>query len=111
MTPGPFDPETRRVRQELAERLQARGIETAHADSAEDLARIVEAVEEFERTVERQGGDLMVDEPVTADAGRPIDPDNQLFVLPARGDEETASAFIERIAEARYRASRSRRRS
>jgi hypothetical protein len=103
------DPEIERVRDEVSARLRARGIRTTHHDSPEDLARLLEAVEEFERTVERKGGDLMVDEPVGS--RRPAEPDDRSFVLPARGDQEPVAAFIERIEAARERAARARRQS
>jgi hypothetical protein len=107
MTPDAIDPETRRVRDEVADRLRARGIETTQADSLEDLVRLLEAVEEFERTVERKGGDLMVDEPVGS--GRPLSPDAKAFVLPTRVGGESISALIARIAEARGVAARGHR--
>jgi hypothetical protein len=107
MTPGPTDPETQRVRDEISARLRARGVQTTQRDSSDDLARLLDAVEQFEQTVERKGGDLMVDEPVGS--GRPAEPDDRSFVLPARGDREPIDAFIERVVAARDRAARARR--
>jgi hypothetical protein len=98
------DPELRRVTDEITARLRARGIETTPNDSSDDLVRLLEAVEEFERTVERKGGDLMVDEPIGS--APPAEPDNRRFVLPTRADGESVSALVRRIAEARDRAAR-----
>ena len=57
--------------------------------TSEELADLEEAVEQFERMVERGGGDLMVDEPVSG--GSPIAPDEPDFVLPARKPSESAA--------------------
>src|SRR5271169_4570622 len=102
MKPDPMDAEARRVSDQIAERLRARGVETTRHDSPEGLVRLLEAVEEFERTVERKGGDLMVDEPIRA--GLPLNPDAAAFVLPVRTENETIAAFIVRIAKARDQA-------
>lgn len=101
MSPAPMDPELGRVRDEIIARLRARGIETSHRDSPEDLVRLLDVVEEFERTVESKGGDLMVDEPVGS--GRPTEPDDPSFVLPARVGQESVDAFIKRVERARDR--------
>src|ERR1700738_5271203 len=52
-----------RVTQEIAGRLRARGVSVSERDSSDDLVRVLEAVEAFERAVESRGGDLMMDEP------------------------------------------------
>lgn len=101
------DADLRRVRDEVLARLHARGVEATQHESSEDLVLLLDAVEEFERTVERAGGDLMVDEPVGNDG--PINPDDASFVLPARQGNEPIASFIARIAAARDRASRSNR--
>jgi hypothetical protein len=67
-------------------------------ESSDELADLEEAVESFERAVERAGGDLMVDEPVSN--GKPIAPDDSSFVLPARDGAESAAAYIKRIHHA-----------
>ena len=92
------DDERRRIGAEVASRLRRRGVQLTGAESAMDLADLEEAVEEFERAVERSGGDLMVDEPVAGES--PIAPDEAAFVLPARKHGESVSAFIGRITEA-----------
>ena len=107
MNPPQNDPESRRVKDEVLARLHARGVTAGERDTADDLVLLLEAVESFEHTVKRAGGDLMVDEPVGNDA--PVDPDDRAFVLPRRDGNESIAAFIERIAVARDRASHSRR--
>jgi len=102
MTPDNQDAETRRARDEIAARLRGAGVPTSDRDSSDGLARLLDAVEDFERVVQLKGGDLMVDEPIGS--GRPLKPDDRAFVLPKRGESEPISDFIDRIAEARARA-------
>jgi hypothetical protein len=109
MTPGDREADIRRVRSEIVDRLRSSGIEATHRDSPEDLVRLLDAVQEFERTVERKGGDLMVDEPIAS--SRPSSPDDNAFVLPARREHESAAELIERIAQARGRAAQAPRRA
>ena len=90
--------ERRTVESEVGFRLRSRGVRLVGRETDEQLVELLEAVERFERAVERHGGDLMVDEP--------IDPDDRRFVLPRRRDGEAVDAFIVRIAEATDRASR-----
>jgi hypothetical protein len=94
--------ERRAVANEIAGRLRSRGVHLTGRESDEQLVRLLEAVERFEATVERHGGDLMVDEPV--DAGQPVEPDDRRFVLPRRRDQESVDAFVNRIADATRRA-------
>ncbi|MFL5604978.1 MAG: hypothetical protein ACJ8AD_00900 [Gemmatimonadaceae bacterium] len=98
------DDEQRRVADEMAARLRGRGVRLDGRESGEDLANLLEAVEEFEGVVQSHGGDLMVDEPVRS--GRPVTPDDQAFVLPARRERESVAEYIDRIAEAIARARR-----
>jgi hypothetical protein len=100
-----MDAETRRVRDEVADRLRRAGVPTSPSDSPGELARLLEAVEDFERTVQARGGDLMVDEP--AGARRPEQPDDADFVIPERVRDEPVETFINRLADARRRAARS----
>ena len=97
-TTDPRDDERRRVADEMGARLRARGVRLDDQESGEELANLLEAVEEFEGVVQSHGGDLMVDEPVRGDA--PVTPDDRAFVLPARRERESVSAYIDRIAEA-----------
>ena len=102
----PNDPrgeERRSVETEVASRLRSRGVHLTGRETDEELVELLEAVERFERVVERHGGDLMVDEPIDGDRAR--EPDDRRFVLPRRRDAESVSAFIGRIAEAADRAS------
>jgi hypothetical protein len=98
------DEERRRVADEMAARLRARGVRLDGREGGEDIANLLEAVEEFEGVVQAHGGDLMVDEPVRS--GGPVTPDDQAFVLPARRDGESVSDYIERIAGATAHARR-----
>ncbi len=92
----------RHAREAIAVQLSRRGVRLTGQETAEDLTEALEAVERFEGAVERNGGDLMVDEPVGG--GSPIAPDNAAFVLPQRHAGESIPAFIERVAEATARA-------
>jgi hypothetical protein len=94
--------ERRRIAEEIALRLRRNGVQLTGKESPDELADLEEAVEQFERMVERGGGDLMVDEPVSG--GSPIAPDQPDFVLPARKQSEPVSAYIKRIHEAASRA-------
>ena len=94
--------ERRDVAKEVAGRLRRRGVRLTGNETDEQLVRLLEAVERFEATVERHGGDLMVDEPV--EGVRPIQPDDRRFVLPRRHDQEAVESFVNRIAEATERA-------
>lgn len=95
--------ERRRVESDVASRLGSRGVRLTGRETGEELVELLEAVERFERIVERRGGDLMVDEPLDSDRAR--EPDDRRFVLPRRRDGETVSAFLGRIAAAADRAS------
>lgn len=101
-SPDSSDEERRRIAEEIALRLRRNGVQLTGQESSEELADLEEAVEQFERMVERGGGDLMVDEPVAGDS--PIAPDEADFVLPARKQSESVSAYIKRIHEAASRA-------
>lgn len=106
MIPDERERDTIRVRDEVTGRLRRAGITTTGADSPEELVRLLDAVEEFERTVDNRGGDLMVDEPIGSQA--PKQPDDVAFVLPVRDKDEPVEAFIRRIDAARNRAARVR---
>ena len=90
--------ERRRVEVEVASRLQSRGIHLTGRETGEELGELLEAVERFERTVERHGGDLMVDEPVHSAEAR--EPDDRRFVLPPRREGEAVTAYLERLSDA-----------
>jgi hypothetical protein len=96
------DEERRRIADEISTRLRRNGVQLTGNEDSEELADLEEAVEQFERMVERGGGDLMVDEPVSGSS--PIAPDEPDFVLPTRKPSESVSAYIKRIREAASRA-------
>ena len=81
----------RRAVAEAVVRLRARGIEIAEDERPEDVVRVLEAVETFERAVQACGGDLMVDTPPSRRPGNPR------FALPRRRDDESTRDFAVRI--------------
>jgi len=95
MTQPTNDNEITRVTQEIATRLRGRGIGVTDADTPEDVVRILEALEQFEASVEAAGGDLMMDEPPANERGEPDDPH---FLLPKRNDDESAAAYVQRLS-------------
>jgi hypothetical protein len=86
-----------RVSQEMGSRLRARGVAVYDTDSPDDVLRLVEGVEEFERAVQSRGGDLMVDEPPAAG---PAEPDDPHFLLPKRAADESVSNYLKRLTAA-----------
>jgi hypothetical protein len=86
-----------RATEEITRRLLSRGIELHDADSPDDLVRMIDAVEAFERAVVAHGGDLMVDEPPPPHPGQPDDPH---FLLPMRAADESAAGYVNRLAAA-----------
>jgi hypothetical protein len=103
----PAEAERRRVADEIATRLRQRGLRLIGDESGEELVNLLEAVERFERAVERAGGDLMMDEAVSV--GAPIQPDDRGLALPERQDNDSAADFIARINSASEQAGRKRR--
>lgn len=91
------DAERDRIARDIAGRLFSRGVDVRDNDSDDDITAIEEAVERFEETVQAHGGDLMVDEPPRGQKGRP---DEARFRLPLRNADESASAYVERLARA-----------
>ena len=90
--------ELQRVSGEVANRLESLGIVLTGAESAEDLARILEAVELFELAVKTRGGDLMV---VEGPGGQTMEPDDTQFALPLRRADDTVDRYLERLESAR----------
>jgi hypothetical protein len=91
------DRDLARVSEELAGRLRARGVAVHDDDTPDAIVALVEAVEAFERAVESHGGDLMMDEPPAHHRGQPDDPH---FLIPARGDDESATKYRARLVAA-----------
>ena len=89
--------EQQSARVETEARLAARGITLLRDDGDEELADLLEAIEQFEDTVVGRGGDLMVDHIGT---DRPIDPG---FVLPVRREGEPVPVYRLRVLDARER--------
>ena len=88
--------ERRRVMLETTDRLRQRGVSLTGRESSDELVSLLDAVEEYERAVERRGGDLMMDE---APEGETPQPDDVHFALPRRGPREAASDYLVRIQE------------
>ena len=93
-TPRDDDSEITRVSRDLAARLRQRGVAVRDDESPEDIVRLLEGVESFERAVEAKGGDLMMDEPPARGS---VQPDNPDFLLPKRADDESVSEYLERL--------------
>ena len=91
------DRDIARVRTELSNRLESRGVEVFDSDSPLDVVEIMEAVERFERAVESHGGDLMMDKPPERGDSEPDDPH---FLVPKRKPHETRIKYVERLAAA-----------
>ncbi|HYC52359.1 MAG TPA: hypothetical protein VEB19_14705 [Gemmatimonadaceae bacterium] len=83
-----------RVSEELAARLRSRNVTVHDSDSPDSILAMVEAVESFEQAVQAAGGDLMVDEPPASGTAQP---DDARFLLPPRGDDESAAAYVKRL--------------
>ena len=81
----------------VAERLAARGMRLDGRETSGELVQLLEAVESFERAVQLDGGDLMVD---AGDHAQPREPDDVRFVLPVRQAGEAAADFTSRISVA-----------
>jgi hypothetical protein len=94
-----WDPDVSRVAQEMGARLRSLGVDVYDTDSPEDVFRLSEGVEAFERAVESRGGDLMVDEPPAH--GATAEPDDRDFLLPRRAADESVGAYLRRLKQAR----------
>lgn len=86
--------EQHRAREEAIERLGSRSVHLSGAESEEELADLLDAVDRFEAEVSLHGGDLMVD---TGSASQPDDP---VFLLPKRQGHEAVAAYVARIDKA-----------
>lgn len=88
----------KRISEAVADRLRSRGVRLDGRETLTQLGALIDALEYFETAVGAAGGDLMMDEPLRADA--PIVPDHAAFALPARRDGEAVDAYIDRLAQA-----------
>ena len=91
-----WSPDVARVQLELANRLRDRGVAVRSDDTPDEVTAMLEAVEEFERSVARHGGDLMMDEPPVGSTPQPDDPH---FLLPKRNAGESAESYLERLSQ------------
>jgi hypothetical protein len=91
--PSEDDRERAGVVAELSAKLRRRGVELTGKETSDEVGDLLDAVENWEAVVERQGGDLYVDE-----GGD--EPDNPDFVLPKRRAGERVAQYIRRIEEA-----------
>ena len=96
-TDAAADAEVQRVAGQIADQLAGRGVPVYDGDSAEDHADLLSAVEAFERARRERGGDSFVNSLQSSDPERPE------FVLPRRGDDERAEAYVERVRAAAER--------
>ena len=96
-SPAGDSEDVRRVSNEYAGRLAGLGIRLTGTERSDEIVRIVEAVERFERAVESHGGDLMVDE---GPRGQTTQPDDPHFALPVRAEHESVGEYLERLARA-----------
>lgn len=85
------------VRAELESRLGRAGVALTGEESDDQIATLADAVERFEDAVIAAGGDRFVDD---AASSRPEHPEH---VLPRRGDDEGADAYVRRVLEAASR--------
>ena len=85
------DEEQRAARASAISRLNDLGIAVHEVESSEVVADLLESVEAFERAVEAAGGDLMVDTPPSQL------PDDPRFLLPRRLDDESVTAYSNRV--------------
>ena len=94
---GELTPDERdlaRARETITGMLATRGVPVKDGDRSADLARLLDAVELFEESVARAGGDSMTN---ALDSSQP---DNPRFVLPIRSDGESARDYSVRLRAA-----------
>ena len=100
---GELTPDERdlaRARETITGMLATRGIPVKDGDRSADLARLLDAVELFEESVARAGGDSMTN---ALDSSQP---DNPRFVLPVRSKGEPARDYSVRLRAAASTATR-----
>jgi hypothetical protein len=90
LNPNRLD-EERHARLEAEYRLRERGIRVTPADTDEEVADLLEAIERFEAAVEARGGDLFVDRIGSSE------PEHPGFVPPERQPGESAGGYRQRI--------------
>jgi hypothetical protein len=90
----PEERDLARARETITGMLATRGIPVMDGDRSADLARLLDAVELFEESVAKAGGDSMTNAPDS------VRPDNPRYVLPKRGDGEPARDYSVRLRAA-----------
>jgi hypothetical protein len=83
--------EQRNARREAEDRLRDRSIPVHAGDSDDEVADLLDAIEQFEAAVEALGGDLMVNR---IGATEPQDP---AYVPPVRRHDESAYDYRSRV--------------
>ncbi|HEX5579995.1 MAG TPA: hypothetical protein VFX39_00365 [Gemmatimonadaceae bacterium] len=84
--------DTDRAATQVRHQLEERGVRVHDDDPPGMLAEMLSSVEEFERAVARRGGDSFTNTPQSSD------PDREDFVVPMRGDDESAEAYARRVS-------------
>lgn len=85
------------VREEMSARLSERGVALTGDESDEQIVRVLDAVDDFERARALVGGDSMTNDP-RSDA-----PEDPTLVIPARRGDEAVDRYVERIRVATAR--------
>ena len=84
----------RQAREALIGQLSERGIDVLDADGDDALADLLTAVQRFERTRFELGGDSYVNDAESSQ------PDQEAFVMPQRGDDESIAQYTDRVNRA-----------
>jgi hypothetical protein len=85
------------VRDEIAARLAEHGVTLTGDESDEQVVRLLDAVDDFERARSLVGGDSMVND------RRSSSPDDPAFVIPVRQGDEPVERYVDRIRAAAAR--------
>jgi hypothetical protein len=94
------DEERQSVEAEVAARLRTRGVLLTGAETADEVADLLDAVDQFDAAVEAHGGDLFVDTPTALNSDRVEQPDDVAYVLPTRAAHEAVASYITRVTAA-----------
>lgn len=79
------------VAQNVAGQLRQRGADVRDDETQDQLADLLTAVQRFERARSRLAGDSFVNTPGTDE------PEDPMFVLPRRSDDDSVDDYIRRI--------------
>ncbi len=89
--------ERRSVSSSVAATLEARGVDLTGDENSEQLVEMLDAVERFEAAVSEAGGDRMINDPDSTN------PQEEAFVLPRRGVDESPFEYADRVQHAARR--------